>query len=359
MSASELETYLVSRPPDTSGAAGLPKQLADLKTALRKLETAVIPEGVSRIESLNEQFDQFAARVSLIVQVKSGKTALANGLLGLNGLLPSDVNPWTSGATSMHVNIAHPKGKKAIFQFFSQDDWNTLVEDGGRIADLARKAKFDTKLSELTQQIKDMKRRTETRLGRDFEVLLGNQHSFSEYDTDLIKRYVCLGEEDMLAETEGRFADLTKSADLYLTSDDFGYPVTIAATPGVNDPFLIREAAPLDNLGTSHICVVVLSAHQALSTVDIGLMRIISSLKSEQIVVFVNRIDELSDPDPQIREIDAYIQGMLAQQNLPTGIPVIYGSALWAEAAIAGDLGVLTEDSVEALQNVGTARTAR
>ena len=337
----------------------LSDRFAAVSGALRKLEAAVTPEGVPRIEKLHDKLGDFVARVSLIGQVKAGKTALANGLLGTDGLLPSDVNPWTSVVTSLHVNVEHPKGKRAIFRFFDEDDWANMVDNGGRIADLARKAKFDTKLEELTTQIKDMKRRTEERLGRNFKMLLGNQHAFLEYNTDLIKRYVCLGEEDMLAQKEGRFADLTKTADIYMEHPGFAYPLTLADTPGVNDPFLIREAATLDNLGNTDICVVVLSAHQALSTVDIGLMRVLMSLKNQRIIVFVNRVDELEDTDKQIMEINAYVSEMLRKQKLPGDIPVVFGSALWAQAATQGSTADVPEDSLIALQNLIAARQKR
>lgn len=359
MTSNHLYSFLNIANGGTLATDALTSKLQDIKSGFTLLETAVTLEGLPRISELQDRFDKFVPRVSFIGQVKAGKTALVNGLLGTHGLLPSDVNPWTSVVTSMHVNVDQQNGKRAVFKFFNEDDWASLVSDGGRIAELARKAKFDTKLDELTEQIKEMKRRTEVRLGKNFEFLLGNKHSFSEYDTDLIKRYVCLGEEDMLSEKEGRFADLTKSADIYLATDRFPYPITIADTPGVNDPFLIREAATLSTLGTSDICVVVLSAHQALSSVDVGLIRILGSLQSEQIIVFVNRIDELPDPDTQIKEIESYISDMLRQQGLPSDVPVIFGSAVWAEAAMAGTLDNLTADALESLERLVDSRKAR
>lgn len=359
MSTDSLLEFLNQPKAEAPGGSDHAGGLVEAEQALRKLEAAVVPEAVPQIGALYDRLRGFRARVSLIGQVKAGKTALTNALLGTPGLLPSDVNPWTSVVTSMHVNVPPPQNKRAIFTFFSEDDWTSMVSDGGRIADLARKAKFDTKLDELTAQIKEMKTRTEARLGRNFKMLLDNQHAFHEYNHDLIKRYVCLGEEDMPNEKEGRFADLTKSADLYLTHAGYPYPVTIADTPGVNDPFLIREAATLASLGSSDICVVVLSAHQALSTVDIGLMRVLMSLQNQRIVVFVNRIDELEDPDTQIKEIDAYVKDILAKQNLPADIPVIFGSALWAEAAMAETTDILPEDAKASLERLIASRQER
>lgn len=321
----------------------------DLSNALLRLEDTVIPEDVPQITELNDKVADLAVKVSLIGQVKAGKTALANALLGVSELLPSDVNPWTSVVTSVHINRIAPKGKKAIFRFFDTQDWEDLISNSGQIVKMAKAAKLDSRVDELTTQIEELKTRTESRLGRNFKMLLGNQHSFSAFNSDLIKRYVCLGEDDLLEEREGRFADLTKSADLFMENENFNYPITIADTPGVNDPFLVREAATLENLRTSDIYVVVLSAHQALSSVDLGLLRLLKSLHSKRLIVFINRIDELPDPQSQIEEIRTYVTGILDKQNNLADVPIIFGSAAWADAGIRGDYDNLPDDSIESL----------
>lgn len=359
MADNSFETYLRQTHRSDDGTAEIRACRSDLRNALHKLEGAVVPEDVTAIADLLDSFDGFAAKVSLIGQVKAGKTALANALLGVSDLLPSDVNPWTSVVTSMHINCAPPKGKRAVFRFFDNEDWEDLVSDSGRIIQIAKKAKLDSRLDELVEQVHALRERTRERLGKNFELLLGNNHSFSSFNSDLVKRYVCLGEHDLLQDREGRFADLTKSADLYLENGFFEYPVTLSDTPGVNDPFLIREAATLQNLGTSDICIVVLNAHQALSSVDLGLMRLLKSLQSKRLIAFVNRIDELPDPQNQIHEIRNYISGVLKKQKLDADIPIIFGSAAWADAAIVGNFDDLPEDSVESLAALVEARQAQ
>lgn len=330
----------------------------DLHDALMKLEGSVVSSEVPTISELTDGLGSFSANVALIGQVKAGKTALVNALLGVSDLLPSDVNPWTSVVTSVHINCPPPQGKRAIFKFFEENDWQDLVSDGGRIIKLAKKAKLDTQLDELSEQIATLKERTEKRLGKNFKLLLGNKHAFSNYNADLIKRYVCLGEDDISEDREGRFADMTKSADIYLENKQFDYPVTLADTPGVNDPFLVREAATLQNLGNCDVCIVVLSASQALSSVDLGLVRMLKSLKSKRLIAFVNRIDELPDPHTQIQEIRDYITGVLQKQKLDENIPIIFGSAAWADAAITGNFEDLPEDSQDSLASLIEQRAA-
>jgi hypothetical protein len=88
-------------------------------------------------------------------------------------------------------------------------------------------------------------------------------------------------------------------------------------------------------------------------------MRILLSLKQEQIVLFINRIDELENPDAQIQEIDAYIRTTLREQGLSGDIPVVFGSAAWTEAQVNGSFKTLPEDSIIALQSLIASRAER
>ncbi len=113
--------------------------------------------------------------------------------------------------------------------------------------------------------------------------------------------------------------------------------------------YMVREQITLRSLRGSEVCVVVLAASQALTTMDMALMRIIAQFENRQIILFVNRIDELSDPINQVPEIRDRIQGTLKQNNIDTNTSIVFGSALWAEAALTGNPDILTEESRETL----------
>jgi len=333
-----------------------------LHDALGRLERLVSPEAVDRVVQLRERLDGFAVQISLIGQVKAGKTALTNAMIGMPNLLPSDVNPWTSVITSVHMNTDQPMGKNAVFSFFSTDEWNKMVDVGGHLGEVAERADYREELQDLREQVQVMQRRTKARLGRNFNMLLDGYHSFLGFSPDLISKYVCLGEDDTENEgrdNDGRYADITKSAQLYIQNRDYILPTILCDTPGVNDPFLLREAVTLNNLSESDICVVVLSAHQAFSTVDIALLRILLALKHEQLVLFVNRIDELQDPDRQIIEIDTFIRQLLEEQRLPSDLPIVFGSAAWAEVASGGLTDMVGDEASASLQAFVEMRSDR
>lgn len=306
-----------------------------LDDILKRLERLVPADSADAVLALKKELAHAAVRVSMVGQVKAGKTALTNALIGQPELLPSDVNPWTSVVTSVFINTPQPKGKDAVFTFFSTEEWDKMVEMGGHLGEMAIRANHRDELVELRKQIIAMQTRTKNRLGRNFDLLLDGYHSFLGTTPDMVKKYVCLGEED--ENPEGRYADVTKSASLYIQNDAFTLPTVVSDTPGVNDPFLLRESVTLANLSETDICVVVLSAHQAFSSVDVSLLRILSSMNKGQLVIFINRIDELQDPDQQVIEIDEYVRGLLEEQDLSKDIPIVFGSAEWATATQTGE----------------------
>ncbi|MEP2641488.1 dynamin family protein [Roseobacter sp.] len=331
--------------------------IAALRQALGAVATGPTAK---RADRLLRQLDGFEPSVTLIGQIKSGKTSVVNALAGTTGLLPADVNPWTSVVTSLHL---HPEAETvpntARFQFFDQDEWDSLISGGGRIGELARRAGADDELDKIKSQAADIQEKSRHRLGCKFEILLGQRHDYEYIDEDLIQRYVCLGEDldandpegASATETLGRFADITKSADLTMSRAALPVRLCLRDTPGVNDTFMVREQITIRAIRDSRLCVVVLSANQALSSTDMALIRLITHMKSRDVIIFVNRVDELSDPATQIPQIQHSIFETLAKHNGPEDADVIFGSALWASHALDGRLADLPPNSAQVLDD--------
>ncbi len=197
-------------------------------------------------------------------------------------------------------------------------------------------------------------------------MLLGQTHEYDSFDAELIARYVCLGDDfweepahaSAVAEhleavrdrDRGRFADITKSADLWFGAPGLPVGLCLQDTPGVNT-FLIREQITINALRASRLCVMVLSASQALSAVDLGLIRLISNVKSRRIVIFVNRIDELNDPVHEVPQIRDSIRATLERLQGPVDAEILFGSGHWASHAVDGSIDALGQSSAEALMS--------
>ncbi|MEM9248335.1 MAG: dynamin family protein [Pseudomonadota bacterium] len=311
------------------------------------------PETARAASRHRERLMEFEPSVTMIGQVKAGKTSLVNAMLGAPGLLPADVNPWTSVVTSLHLTPrpeTAPHG--ARFTFFDEEDWDRLTRKGGRVGELAGRAGADDEAEKVRQQIDEMREKTRRRLGRKFELLLGTSHDYGGYDKELIERYVCLGDdffEEGAPESQGRFADITKSAELWVPRPTWPVGLCLRDTPGVNDTFMMREQITIGALRDSRLCVVVLSAHQALSTVDMALLRLIANVRSREVVIFVNRIDELPEPEVQLPEIRNAIRETLKAHAGLEDAEIVFGSARWATLALAGQLDQLDEAEADTL----------
>ncbi len=346
-----------SRHADLTAFGGL----EGLAARLTKLDRSFAEIGQSSEATLTQQArDQrariraFEASVTMIGQVKAGKTTLVNAMAGWPDLLPADVNPWTSVVTSLHLSPhlqAHDR--RAAFRFFTDEEWDHLIRQGGRVGEMAARAGAADEMEKVRAQLDEMREKSRARLGRKFQMLLGQTHEYERFDEELIKRYVCLGddfwEEAGGTRDQGRFADITRAADLWLPAPDLPLGLCIRDTPGVNDTFMIREQITINALRGSRLCVVVLSAAQALSSVDLGLIRLISNVRAREVIIFVNRIDELPDPASAVPEIRKSILATLARFDGPKEAEILFGSGYWASHAASGSFDALGEDSAQAL----------
>jgi hypothetical protein len=336
------------------GMAPLVRELRTVDEALEQLLRLGDADAEPAIRDLRRQIRAFEPSVTMIGQVKAGKTSLVNAMVGRPGLLPADINPWTSVITSLHVSPRiREAAQHAKFSFFSEEEWSNLLNRGGRVGELARRAGADKELETVRAQLEEMREKSRQRLGKSFELLLGQQHDYGYVDPELVERYVCLGDDvDPSVEPDsgqGRFADITKSAELFLSQKGLVWPMCVRDTPGVNDTFLVREQITVNAIRSSRVCVVVLSAHQALSTVDMALIRMIANIRARDVIIFVNRIDELGDPVNEIPQIRESIRETLKSQNGPADATILFGSAHWATNALAGDWDELGEASAGAL----------
>ncbi len=105
-------------------------------------------------------------------------------------------------------------------------------------------------------------------------------------------------------------------------------------TPGTNDPFLIRNQITLRSIEDADVYVVVLTAQQPLTTSDLALLRILHGVRKSRIVVFVNRIDDISGIASGSAAILAGVQAAIRREFPAANIPIVAGSALWANCAL-------------------------
>lgn len=314
-------------------------------------------------ETSNDETSQFISRIvgdlsnlkpsiAFVGQIKAGKSRLINGFTGQAEYLPSDVNPWTTVITDMH--FGHPSGRKdgAEFHFFDNHQWQSLIAEGEELRNMFPDDEDSYKREMIEEQVEAMKVRARRRLGDSYEQLLGQHHDLDNLTSDDLARYVCAGDDPTEdgnpdpGSDRGLYSDITRKAEVYFDIGHFPFPLTVTDTPGVNDPLLIREEISRQYLKESDFFVVVLSAHQALSRADLKLFRLMQALELGQIVVFINRVDELSGGADDAKKVRADVLDGLEKALGNSDIDVLMGSAQWAHYALTGDETSVNHDEV-------------
>ncbi|MEX0317347.1 MAG: dynamin family protein [Ruegeria sp.] len=281
--------------------------------------------------------------IAFVGQIKAGKSRLINGFTGQAEFLPSDVNPWTTVITDMHFGHPSERVKGAEFHFFDNQQWQALIAEGEELRNMFPDDEDSYKREMIEEQVDAMKTRAQLRLGRSYSELLGQSHDLDVLTEGDLERYVCAGDDPAdLAEGEtptdrGLYSDITRKAEVYFELGHFPFPLTVTDTPGVNDPLLIREEISRQYLKEADFFVVVLSAHQALSRADLKLFRLMQALELGQIVVFINRVDELGQGAEDADKVRADVQDGLTKALGDASVDVLMGSAQWAHYALTGD----------------------
>ncbi|WP_170418641.1 dynamin family protein [Ruegeria atlantica] len=311
----------------------------------------------------NDETRQFISRIvgdltnlkpsiAFVGQIKAGKSRLINGFTGQAEYLPSDVNPWTTVITDMH--FGHPSGRTegAEFHFFDNRQWQALIAEGEELRNMFPDDEDSYKREMIEEQVDAMKTRARLRLGDSYEQLLGQHHDLEQLNSDDLARYVCAGDDPTDGEEHdpgsdrGLYSDITRKAEVYFDIGHFPFPLTVTDTPGVNDPLLIREEISRQYLKESDFFVVVLSAHQALSRADLKLFRLMQALELGQIVVFINRVDELGGGAEDAGKVRTDVLDGLEKALGNSDIDVLMGSAQWAHYALTGDETGVNHDHV-------------
>lgn len=333
--------------PRRLGAVGVDKIAATLEDKRQRLIDCAVRmhEGLPIsaqpfVSDLRDVLDRLSCRIGIIGQVKAGKSTFINAFVQRPDLLPTNINPWTTAITNLNFGCHRtPENLGARVEFFDPNEWDRIWNADGRLRELTERfvPGFESEL--LKRHVVEMRRRTEQRLGTSLHELLGGTHEFTDVTPAMLEQYVCSGQPvdiDPTAPQATQYSDIVRSADIYFDMDGPCFPTVIMDTPGTNDPFLVRDEITRRALDAADIHIVVLIARQALSSSDVALLRILHGLHKERVVVFINRIDELGDVVQDAPQVIDYVRQGLRREFPGVEIPVIAGSALWAQTALVG-----------------------
>ena len=310
----------------------------DLLAKAEKLRPLVPDHASAFIDTTTQTLENLNCRIAVIGQVKAGKSSFVNALIGHPSFLPTDINPWTTAVTRLKFLETEPTGEATMsFRFFDPEEWDRLQNGSGYIRELTERLVpgFETAL--LKRNVEAIRQRATARIGEELESLLGQTHTYDTYSSDILANYICAGPINDKSANDAEhariYSDIIHSADINFPRAEGQLPTTVIDTPGTNDPFMVRDEITRRALEQADVYVVVIMARQALSIADVALLRILRGLNKERIVVFINRIDELGDVDTMTPRVIDHVRSGLEREFPGAGIPVIAGSAMWANTA--------------------------
>lgn len=315
---------------------------AELLQFGQQLEEYVTDEPAGLVRETLTAFESHVCQVAFLGQMKAGKSSLINALIGKPGLLPTDVNPSTAVVTKVRFGAEGDERNTARFHFFNASEWERLMR-GGRLSavNVELSAMSAARVNEKLEQLRE---RASRRLGDGYADMLGRRHEHGSLTPELIGQYVSAGDYDAAADADGapeNYSDITKLAEISLDGQPFYYPAVVVDTPGVNDPFSVRDEITHANVDEADIYVVVLTAQQPLAEADVALLRMLHGLQKRRIIVVINRLD-LSDYDyDDADRLVRYVRNALAQELPQRDIPVLACSAMWANMALGPDESAL------------------
>jgi signal recognition particle receptor subunit beta len=301
-----------------------------------RLQRAADQKLAPYIEETLERIQAVSCRIAVVGQVKAGKSSFINALVQRGDLLPTHVNPWTAVATKLQFGMPGAPVTGSDFSFFTSQEWIGLGKGADGIDE------------NLQAGLAEMKQRAEVRLGESFHHLLGKTHHYQTVQPAILQNYLCAGPPvaEMSREIKpGRYADITKSANVYFPLPPFMMPATLVDTPGTNDPTHLRMRTTREIIEEADIYIVVVTARQLLSDSDLGLIELLRGLKQKRIIVFINRIDELDDKAGRTDIVIQHVKNELGRVFGNVSIPVVAGSAKWAALSGSRDLPLLLAEA--------------
>ncbi len=183
---------------------GARARVDEMSTLLKAARQPDFPEVDALFAQALEKLAHAHARISVVGQVKAGKSSLINVLTGQPDLLPTEVNPWTAVITNLQFGHPDKPHSGGAFQLFSDAEWQHMIEGDSKTRAMAEELLPGFDSETLKRQVQEMQDTAKQRLGALYRHLLGEKHSVSTITPEVLERYVRAGQPAPLAAAVGR-----------------------------------------------------------------------------------------------------------------------------------------------------------
>ena len=267
------------------------------------LASSILPvEATGPLQVLERKNLLIANRFILAVcgRINAGKSTLINALLFQSPLLPVDVTPHTAKNTQ----IEYGEKEAVHVTFYNKEEWNSLTEAlTSNDSETARSFFAEVDAAGQDGVFKDEWVRSPA-LVKHFD---GIAH-LQQFVTPVQKG--------------GRYTPFVKEVKV-IHPHEWLRSVTVADTPGVDDPYKFREDQTKKFVTQAGAILYVTFAGQAMAQPDFDFLNsYLIHIRSEKRVIAVNKVDTLRDGHA---EVESYLRGL--QDHTEPSIRNVFGDS--------------------------------
>jgi len=243
---------------------------------------------------------------------------LIGGLTGHSDLLPVD----RSGLAAPVVSLVFgdPEGRESGLDFHLFDDsaFAQIARSAGRLRRASESPASAGLVGRISHELRGMREAAERIHGARLDQLLGARHRIDRSNASVAARYLRAHRVDDPAPSDGdsSYAPLTRSASIFVPAGRFCLPVELIDTPGIVPDRQVPEEITLSVLEHVDAAVLVYDATRELTQLDEAALRHLAAHGPAQILVVVDRIDEVVDPDVALNDRRRQIQACLPGRDV-------------------------------------------
>lgn len=287
----------------------------------------------SQYKELINSLDKEKLTISIIGQMKYGKSTFINAFIFKKPFLPTSDIPMTAALTAIQHN---PEEEFTEVEFYTHEEWEDLkkgLKEGRFTNDEEKKA------------VEETIEMAESNLGKDIYNFLGTKKriSFSEL-------------EDYVG-AEGRYTPIVKLVNIYIKNNDFKDTV-IVDTPGFNDPIVSREKRAFEFLKETDVAILFLYAQRPFDNSDRDLIiRRLANTGIGKIVVAINKVDMILEDLGALEKVKKHVEEQYRKsvEEIKYGErikEVLLNAPIIPLSSLMALLGRMPEDLIEQDENL-------
>ena len=234
------------------------------------------------VEELINKLNREKLILSIVGQMKYGKSTFLNALLFGKPVLPTSDTPMTAALTALEYG----NRKEAEVEFYTKEEWQEILT----------KLQDNSLSPEEREALEHTVKTAQKNLGANLEKFFGKKIRISFENL-----------EDYVG-AEGKYTPIVKMVKIFLPEENLKES-QVVDTPGFNDPVVSREKRAEEFLRISDAVILFLYAQRPFDKTDRDLLiRKIPASGISHVIVVLNKVDLLWDDIGDVEKVKEFVE---------------------------------------------------